>query len=359
MLPELQRAVSNITVRKPIEERLTPLAKSNMTLELAMMIFRGAPVAATSTIFVALATIMVGWGLVDHGVLWGWGSAVILLSLARLIHWQITRRKRLTLSVMGRFKNHTVFLMMLNGALWGMLAPIFAIYGQIGNVFLPFVLAGMTAATIVWAGACWRCVMAFNIPALLPMAIAFFFWGGEGGHLISVVIIIYALMTSIGAWQSGRTIKRAVLLRKRNAFLSQALETKEEKISEAGKRFQAMIESSRELTLIFSPAGNVTYASPSAQDVLGYSEGAFMSLTSRQLVHEDDLPQFRAIGEKTLSGIGEVHLLSHICMLSHSGDYVPLTGRLANFLYVPGIEGFVFTGLPLSDIVSSQLHAAE
>jgi len=142
MILELSRAVSNITKMPPIDKNLSPAEKSKMQLELATLIFRGVPLATVASVLNAVITIIVGWGLVNHVALSAWGAAIAILAITRFVLWYSVKRHRPTLRIMNRFKRYNMFGMMVNGALWGMLAPIFAVYGQIGHVFLPFILAG-------------------------------------------------------------------------------------------------------------------------------------------------------------------------------------------------------------------------
>ena len=81
-------------------------------------------------------------------------------------------------------------------------------------------------------------------------------------------------------------------------------------------------------------------------------------MTTRQLVHPDDFPIFRAVGERSLSKLGEVMPLKHVCFQAGEGEYAALTGRLTNMLYVPGVEGFVFSGGLVEESAATRLHAA-
>ncbi len=359
MIPELHRAVSNIRMKPSVEHHLSEAGKAKMRLEQAMMIFRGIPAAICGVVINALIAVLVAWQSVDQTVLAVWAGCVLLLAAVRFVFWLQIRRTRPTLHVMDRFQKFNIGAMMLNGMLWGMLSPTFAVYGMIGHVFLPFILAGMTAATIVSAGACWRCVLAFNIPALFPMAVTFYIWGGDASALISFVILLYGLLTSIVAMQTSIMIRRAIFLRSKSNYLEEALEAKNDAETIDIKRFQAIIESSRELTMIFSPEGHITYASPAAKEILGFTPEELVGISTRELVHEDDLPSFRAIGERVLSTLGDVQPLEHLCLKSETGEYVPLNGRLSNFLYVPGVEGFVFSGSLQQKELALKLHAAE
>lgn len=368
MISELQSAVSkntfaSILLAKEVggepERVASPQEADEIKLETASSIYRGVPMAAVAGLVNGIIAASVGWPMVNHVVLMVWTTLVFMVCFARLFLWAKVRGKRSQLAVMERFKNRNMIAMGVNGMLWGMLAPIFAVYGQIGHVFLPFILAGMTAAAIVSSGACWKCVLCFNIPALLPMAAAFFFWGGEGATMISTVIILYGIVTSFAALQTSQMIGRAIMLRSKNATLVEALDTKIEEASLAEKRYKALIESSREATFIFSPEGRVTYANRAAGSILGKAPDALIDMTTRDLMHEDDLLQFQAEGSKTLAMIGDVRPLPPVCLRHDEGHFVPLSGRLTNMLYVSGVEGFVFSGSVLAPDIASRLHAAE
>ena len=359
MILELHRAVSTITTAKPEEVVASPADQAKIDIEQGTLLLRGVPVALVAVVVNALITLIVGWSLVNPVILTGWTLAIVALSIVRLGMWMSVRRQKSSPARILAFKRQNMIAMAINGALWGMLAPIFAVYGQIGHVYLPFILAGMTAAAIVSAGASWKSVVAFNIPALLPMAGAFFLWGGEGAALISFVIILYGALTLYLAVQTNRMINRALWLRTRNYRLQTALEEKIEEQIIAAKRFRAIVESSRELTLIFSPEGKITYASPASEALLERTPESLIGATTRDLVHEDDLAQFQLIGGKTLSLIGEVQQIPHLCMKDGVGGFRAMSGRLANMLYVPGVEGFVFSGIRQDNEIAARIHAAQ
>jgi PAS domain S-box-containing protein len=154
-------------------------------------------------------------------------------------------------------------------------------------------------------------------------------------------------------------VMRSIRLRSRNSRLLETLKAEIESARETNKRYRALVESSRELTVIFSPEGRVVYASPSAHTLLGENPETLLGATTKDLLHPDDLREFRTAGEKSLAKLGEPYPLPHVCVRSRDGGYVPLAGKIANMLYVPGVEGFVFTASRLDPDEHRRLHAAE
>jgi len=360
MIAGLQTAISNVPSRKARLKGLTQVEAVKIKVERAALLFRGAPVAIGVSALNAAITAAVAWSDIERGALLTWTGAVLALAFIRAAVWLRFRLGGASGRNMSRFARIHIGFMAVNGAMWGALAPIFAVHGMIGNAFLPFVIAGTAAATIVSAGASWRAVVAFNIPALLPLAVVYGLAAGSDGLAISGVVILYGVATVYLAFTTQRMIDRSILLHTKNNKLFDALQKKVDEAHIAEQRFRALVESSLDVTIIFSPEGRITYASPSVEKALGTAASELIGLTTKDIVHPDDMPSFRSVGEKSLSQLGEVIALPHVCLRgSEHREYAALGGRLTNMLYVPGVEGFVFSGGLLDDQAGGHVHAAE
>jgi len=361
MIAEWQTAISKVPSRKARLKGLTQVEAVKIKVERAALLFRGAPVAVFASSANALIAVAVAWDAVNHTVLFSWAGAVLLIALARAILWLRYRAVGVSARNLSQFARLHGMFMALNGTVWGALAPIFAVHGVIDHAFLPFVIAGMTAAAIVSAGASWRAVLAFNIPALTPLAITYALTSGVNGLAIAGVVLLYGCASAYLAIATQRMIDRSILLHTKNEKLLNVLRRRVDDAHTAEQRFRALVESSLDVTLIFSPEGRVIYASPSAEKAFGRQAALLLGKTTKDLVHPDDMPQFRAVGEKALSQLGEVIALPHVCMRgSENAEYVAFSGRLTNMLYVPGVEGFVFAGTRLTDKAHRKhIHAAE
>jgi PAS domain S-box-containing protein len=358
MIAELQTAISKVPSRKAKLIGLTQVEAVKIKVERYALLFRGAPVAIGASAINALITLAVAWSDIDRSVLMSWTGAVLLLAVIRAGMWLRYRAGRTSARSLSHFARLHTFFMAINGAIWGALAPIFAVHGLIGHAFLPFVIAGTVAAAIVSAGASWRAVIAFIIPALTPLAIVYALVAEPDGLAIAGVVVLYGMATTYLALTTQRMVDRSILLHTRNVNMFSALQKRVDEAHEAEQRFRALVESSHEVTIIFSPEGQITYASPSVAKTLNTQPELLVGLTTKDIVHPDDIALFRAVGEKSLSNLGEVMALPHVC-LKGEGGYVALHGRLTNMLYVPGVEGFVFCGGLLDHEPSHQIHAAE
>ncbi len=359
MIAELQSAISKAPSRRARLNRLTRVESVKLKVERAALLFRGAPTAILISAVNAGIAAAVAWDAVNHAVLFPWIGGIVLLAVIRAGIWIRFRFARHSGRAMSRFASIHLFFMALNGAFWGAIAPIFAVYGLLNHAFLPFIVAGMGAAAVVSAGASWRAVLAFNIPLLTPFAATYAFAASADGLAIAAVIALYGLGISYLAITIQRMIDRSILLHTHNTHLFDAMQKQADEAHLAEQRFRALVESSNDVTIIFSPEGKITYVSPAAEQVFGVSPSQFIGRTTREIVHADDISHFRAVGEQTLSKLGGAKDLSHVCMRGPDGEYKQLSGRLTNMLYVPGVEGFVFSGAALTepDAPHQHLHA--
>lgn len=359
MISGLKTAIANKPDRRRVEDKMTSADRVKIKIDRHALLLRGAPIAALISFSNALITLAIGWNRMDRLTIGVWAGAVILLSLVRLFVWRQFSRKSHTAQGLLKFTRLHVASMALNGVLWGSLAPIFAMSGMLANAFLPFIIAGMTAAALASAGASWKSVLAFNVPALAALAVSYALFGGAEGGLIALVVTLYGVATAYLAFTTQKMIERSIRLRSRNDNLLKALTRQVDAANEAEQRYRALVEASSDITLIFSPEGKVIYASPSTEPALGAPPQNLLGMTTKQMVHPDDIEHFREVGSKSLSQIGEATPLSHVCMRAQGRDYVALSGRLTNMLYVPGVEGIVFSGGRVNADETCHLPAAE
>ncbi len=359
MVAGLKTALANKPARRIVDDHLTSADRIKIKVERHALLLRGAPTAVLLSLSNALITLAVGWGKIDHTVIGGWALAVVLLSAVRLGIWLRYSRGNPAGRSLFNFTRLHVAAMAINGVLWGSLAPIFAIGGMMSNAYLPFIIAGMTAAAIASAGASWKSVLAFNVPVLGSAAISYGLFAEEDGLLIAAVIALYFVATTYLAYTTQQMIVRSIRLRSRNDNLLRALKNQVDAAHEGEQRYRALVESSSDVTFIFSPEGKITYASPAVEAAFGAPPQNFLGLSTQELVHPDDFDQFRQLGGKALSGIGDVVPIRHVCMRTPANAYINLAGRLTNMLYVPGVEGFVFSGGKVDADACRQLPAAE
>ena len=344
MVASLKTAISNTPQRRKIDSQVAEHDRVKEKVERYALLLRGAPTAITLSALVALVTLWVAWGKVAPAVIIGWTSAVVALSALRLAIWLQYRRRSHAPRTLLKFARFHVVFMGINGVLFGALAPIFAVNDMLGHAFLPFVVAGMSAAAIASASSSWRAVSTFNLPVLTSLAVSYVFFLGLEGVGVALVVALYGVATAFLAASVQTMVVRAIRLRSRNENLYATLKREMNAVNEAEQRYRALVEVSNDLTLIFSPEGRITYASPAVERIFSVRPRAVVGRLIKDIVHPDDFKTFREVGGKALAGLGDAKPVSHVCMRVGEGDYAVLSGRITNMLYVPGVEGFVFNG---------------
>lgn len=360
MIAELKTAVDRKSELKTrVMKAVSNVETVKLKVERAAILFRAAPMAMGMSAAVAMITALVTWSDVEGPMLAIWTAAVVGFAIVRLILWLRFRAMGLSGRVMTRFARVQVISMALNGAIWGMLAPIFAVNGLLDHAIFPFAIAGMAAGSLASASASWRAVMAFIVPAIVPTAMVYGVAAGVDGLAIAAVLGLFGIGIGYLGVVNQRMIDRSILLHTKNTRMFNALRTQVDQAHLAEQRFRALVESSHDLTLIFSPDGRVTYASPSTQVLFGVDAETLIGVATREIVHPDDMGEFRSVGERSLAKIGVVAKLPHVCLRAGpGGEYIAFGGRITNMMYVPGVEGFVFSGGVLDEKERAFLHAA-
>ena len=125
-------------------------------------------------------------------------------------------------------------------------------------------------------------------------------------------------------------------------------------------QFRALIESGSDLVTIVDAAGRITYQSPSALSLLGYSPTERTGGNMRDLVHPEDLSAVDALAQRTITG-GE-RSIPLICRLRHkNGSWRLVEVEAWNMAAIPGVRGFVLHARDVTnrESLEAQLRQAQ
>jgi len=125
-------------------------------------------------------------------------------------------------------------------------------------------------------------------------------------------------------------------------------------------RFKALIEQSSDLTLVISPEGIITFASPASQVVLGIPPSEMVGRTAFDFVHPDDL----ARRETSLATVlRDPSVIQHLELRIRRGDgtWALVETRRRNLVDVPGIRGVVVNSRDITERqrIREQLQQAQ
>jgi PAS domain S-box-containing protein len=107
-------------------------------------------------------------------------------------------------------------------------------------------------------------------------------------------------------------------------------------------RFRSIIQNSDDIIIVVNREGTITYSSPAAGKILGYSEHGLLGKNPLDLVHPDDRDRIR----QTLAGLSNKNSLPRLHEYrakKADGSYVYLESIGSNLLDLPEINGLVIT----------------
>lgn len=107
------------------------------------------------------------------------------------------------------------------------------------------------------------------------------------------------------------------------------------------KRFRALIENITDTITILDRQGNLRYASPSIEKLLGYPVEARLGQPTLPLVCEDNAPQVRRAFWRLLRRPDSYQYLSDFQVYHADGNLVAIEATMTNMLHDPAVEGIV------------------
>jgi two-component system, sensor histidine kinase and response regulator len=113
-------------------------------------------------------------------------------------------------------------------------------------------------------------------------------------------------------------------------------------------RFRSLVTNAFDIICVADAAGNVTYASPSTERVLGYPAVDLLGRSVLDLVHPDDRP---VVVSRMAEGVAEPGATIEITgrMRHADGAWRDMEGSATNLIGDPTVRGFVLNGRDVTD----------
>ena len=176
---------------------------------------------------VILATVQ--WNHIDHSLVIGWLIAVNTLSLVRLYFNQHFRQlNRDHLPVTNVWYQFAVASCTLSGIIWGsagiLLFPEQALHHQ---VFLAFVLGGMSAGSITALSVIPAAAISFLIFTLSPLTFQFFFSQSPLSYPMTIMLLLFLVMLIASVKRSYATTIESLNAKNQHILAEQTLKHQE------------------------------------------------------------------------------------------------------------------------------------
>ncbi|MFZ2163655.1 MAG: ATP-binding protein [Sideroxyarcus sp.] len=183
-------------------------------IEQAKMLYSVLPVGLVANALLALILAVVQVKVIAPVIVYGWLAAmttVLLVRSALLVAWR--RRTHTTINApcwMFRFRISVI----ANGLVWGAGAVLLFPHGdEIHQIFLAFVIAGLSAGAITSLAIDRASTLGFVLPMLLPLILNFAMQGDATSLAMGTMIVLYLLFIVGNAIRAGRNLHENIRLR--------------------------------------------------------------------------------------------------------------------------------------------------
>ena len=312
-------------------------------------LYDNAPLGMAATLVNAAVLAYILRNLVAHPVLLSWCACLFLITLLRAVQLYQYRTVRPTAADAHSWGAWFIAGMALSGGVWGaaglLLFPVGSLTHQ---VFIAFVLGGMVAGAAGTFSAIRTAFLAFSIPALAPLIIRLFSFGDEIHVTMGGMVLLFAVLVHVMAMKVHTVIHQSLKLRFENsslvAFLAAAKERADalnevlrteitghnrteadlarhrdrlevlvqertaewsvantrlleemaardvaEELRRQGEvYFRSLIENSIDLVTVLDRTGNIVFANPAIEKLLGFRRDELIGKNVFAYVHPDD-----------------------------------------------------------------------
>jgi PAS domain S-box-containing protein len=298
--------------------------------EQVKLLYRNLPLGLLATQANAFILLAIQWSVIDHGVLLAWFAAITLTAVSRVGLFAAYRRAHLTQDTAHRWVAWFTIGTVLSGIIWGSAGILLFPSEMSHQVFIIFVLAGMTAGAVVSFSALWKIGLIFILFTLTPLSVRLFAEGRDMHLAMGVMSLLFMLLMVIISRRMYQTTLTSLQLRFENSDLVAVLATEKEatedlnrelrrEISErvrieAGLReseahVRAVIDNVPDGIITLNEQGRLESVNPAALRIFGYSRdemtGSHLkTLMPESVRHEYDDYIKQQIGASTGKMVG-------------------------------------------------------
>ncbi len=122
--------------------------------------------------------------------------------------------------------------------------------------------------------------------------------------------------------------------------LSGAVTRASRNVRRRGERFRAMLENSSDAIIVINEKGQILYASPAIERVIGYTPDEFKKMNVWEKIHEDEVKMLEKMVGSLLQSPGKSQAILHR-YLHKNQTWAWIESTITNLINHPGINGIV------------------
>ena len=242
--------------------------------EQVKLLYKNAPLAYSVTLINGAILAYAQSAYISVFVLLGWYGCLLLVTAIRAL---IMRRYVRSNPAPDEARLWNAAYLMgtgLAGSVWGAAAfVLFPLESIAHQVFVAFVLAGMSAGGISVLAPRMEACLAFLTPALLPLAIRYLTLQTTLQAVMGIMTLIFFAAMTVSAWSFHCAIRTSLNLR----FDKQGLEAEiaqrqraEEALFQERERLQTTLSSIGEGVVLIDAEDRIEYLNPAAEQLCGW-----------------------------------------------------------------------------------------
>jgi signal transduction histidine kinase len=225
-------------------------------------VLQQAPLTLLVSVLNAVLTAIVLAPAVNHTHMATWVATIAAVSCARWLVRQNLLRPALGVQSSRKLAAISVIGSLANGLVWGAWAAFLSPDAEIYQLFFAFVIGGMCAGTTAVNAAHAPTVLAFILPASLPLAARFLSEGSSPLIVSGLMTLVYAAALSVNTMRIhrafGERIRLQLVLERQGSALHEANERLHDEVAERLKA-EEILQQAQKMEAIGHLTGGIAH----------------------------------------------------------------------------------------------------
>ena len=255
------------------------------------MLFAGVPLSLVTSTLLAAILVYMQRNVISSTVVFGWFALIVVIAIARAALVVAYRRSAVESASsslwLGRFR----LGVLVSGVVWGSAGFLLFPASDVPHrIFLTFMLAGLSAGSLVAYSADLVSAIAFVCSALLPFVIRLFVAGDSLSAAMGMAGILYLGFMVVSMRYMYRHMRENIILR------MDAI-AREEVLQESEERYRLLLRHSPIGILHYDTNLIITYCNDRLADILQTSYERLVGLDMKRLKDQGVIPALRKVLE--------------------------------------------------------------